>query len=131
MARERHSCESIVQALQCLAARLGTKTLTTAAVQEVMSVSSISYNFGSLRKAVEAAGLACNDPGANLRNHGTVISDNELFESILDVENRTGSTATTPIAATLLSDYGNRVTEEDTDLAGPIRLPGTEAVLRC
>ena len=57
MPGKKHSRESIIQTLQCLAQNLGKKALTTVDVRKHMPLSSLDYHFGSLRKALEAAGL--------------------------------------------------------------------------
>jgi hypothetical protein len=73
-----------------LAANLGKTVLTKADVQQVLSHSSVRYHFGTLRKAVEAAGLKISSPTEHLKDIRRVLSDDELFNSINRVEQQLG-----------------------------------------
>jgi hypothetical protein len=90
MRGKRRTKESIIQTLQGLASNLGRTTLGKADVQRVLPLSSVNNHFGSLGKALKAAGLQCRSPGAHLKDHGCVLPDDELFESIYCVEQNLG-----------------------------------------
>ena len=55
--------------------------LTTADVQRVLSGTSVRYHFGTLRKAIEAAGLEISSSTEHLKDVRRVLSDDELFSS--------------------------------------------------
>ncbi len=90
MSLTRHTRESIIQTLQNRARELGQDTLRKADLQGIIAVSSVSCHFGSLGAALEAAGLCRRDSAEHLRNRGPVLSDDDLFSSIADLEARLG-----------------------------------------
>ena len=90
MPAKSHSKESIISTIQNLAANLGKTVLTKADVQRAVPGSSVRYHFGTLRKAVEAAGLEMNSPGQPANLARRPLSDEELFRSIHSVEQRLG-----------------------------------------
>ncbi len=85
-----HTKESIISTLQNLAANLGKTVLSQADVKQTLSEASVRYHFGSLRKAVEAAGLEINSPGQNLASVRRQLSEDDLFSSVHDVEQNVG-----------------------------------------
>jgi hypothetical protein len=90
MPAQRHTKESIVSTLQSVAANLGKTTLSKADVQGVLPVSSVRNVFGSLGKALEAAGLPCQSQTAHLNGIRRVLTDDELLQSIYRVEQKLG-----------------------------------------
>ena len=90
MPTKSHSKESIISTLQNLAANLDKTVLTKADVQRVLPNSSVRYHFGTLRKAVEAAGLEISSPTEHLKDVRRVLSDDQLFTSVFDVEQQLG-----------------------------------------
>lgn len=90
MPGQRHTKESIITTLQSIAQQLGKTTLSKRETQAVVPASSINNHFGSLGNALAAAGLECAAPGSNLRDRGNIISDDDLFRSLLEVEVRIG-----------------------------------------
>jgi hypothetical protein len=89
MATRRHTRESIAQTLQNVAARKGKTVLSKQEVAAHIPISSVKYHFGSLAKALDAAGLgvAGRDPSTYDRMR---LSDDELFTSLWDVEQKIG-----------------------------------------
>ncbi len=89
MATRRHTRESIVQTLQNVAARKGKTVLSKQEVAAHIPISSVRFHFGSLAKALDAAGL-----GVAGRDPSTYdpmrLSDDELFTSLWDVEQKIG-----------------------------------------
>ncbi len=90
MVRKSHSKESIIQILQNLAKRMNKESLTKQDVKHELPLSSVNYHFGSLGNALEAAGLKRRLPGENLKEHLNVLSEDDLFLSILEVERNLG-----------------------------------------
>jgi hypothetical protein len=90
MPAKRHTKDSIIQTLQSLAANLGKTTLSKAEVQHVLPASSVANHFGSLGKALQAAGLECRSPTEHLKDVRNVLPEAELFESIYCVEQKLG-----------------------------------------
>ncbi len=90
MPAKRHTKESIIQTLQSLAANLGKTTLSKVEVQQVLPVSSIRNHFGSLGKALKAAGLECRSPTEHLKDFQNVLPEDELFASIYCLEKELG-----------------------------------------
>jgi len=90
MGSQRHSKESIIQTLQNVAARLGKSTLSKREVQPHLPLSSISYHFGNLGTAPNAAGLkvAVQDPAAVSERFR--VDDNDLFASLWEIEKKIG-----------------------------------------
>lgn len=86
----KHTKESILNVLRNLAAELGKETLTKREVQPHIPHSSLNYHFGSLGNALEEAGLKRGDSTTHLRNRQPLISDDDLFHSLLDVEQQIG-----------------------------------------
>ena len=89
MQKRKHTKESIIQTLQNQAKQLQ-KNLSMADVAKILSISSISYHFGSLGNALEAAGLERTKSYDHFVGRGKVISDESLFQSLLAVENKIG-----------------------------------------
>ena len=90
MGEQRHTRESIIQTLQNVAAQLGKTVLSTRDVGAHIPLTSIDNHFGNLGNALKAAGLAGNRPGppdALLRNR---LTDDDLFVSLLEVEQKLG-----------------------------------------
>ena len=90
MGKPIHTKESILNTLRNLAAELGKGTLTKKDVQSHIPESSVRYHFGSLGNALEEAGLEKGDSTAHLRDRQPLISDEDLFQSLLDVEQQIG-----------------------------------------
>jgi hypothetical protein len=90
MGRKSHSKESIIQILQNLAKRLNKDSLSKQDVKPEVSLGVIDYHFGSLGNALEASGLKRRLPGENLKEHGNVLSEDDLFISLLEVERNLG-----------------------------------------
>lgn len=86
----KHSREQIIQTLQNLSVRLGTKKLSTKDVAQAIPLSVVNGYFGSTGKALEAAGLESTPPGENLRGRQSRISDEDLFRALLEVERKLG-----------------------------------------
>jgi len=59
-------------------------------VAKVLSVSSVAYHFGSLGNALEAAGLERTCSHDHFKGRGNILSNDELFQSLLNVENKLG-----------------------------------------
>ena len=57
-ARQRHTSETVIQTLKNIAARLGRTSLAVRDVKSHIPESSVRYLFGSIEKAVNAAGLS-------------------------------------------------------------------------
>jgi hypothetical protein len=89
MAKRRHNKESIIATLQNLAAGMKKETLSKSDVGKVLPTSSVNNHFGSLGNALEAAGLKRTPPGCP-ENVGKRIADNDLFPSLLRVEQQLG-----------------------------------------
>ena len=90
MPRKKHTKESIIQKLQNLSQHLGKAKLSKADVQQVIPVSSVSRLFGSLGNALEAAGLDRTIAFEHFKGRGNIISDDDLFQSLLVLENKLG-----------------------------------------
>jgi hypothetical protein len=89
MSRKQYTRETIIQTLQNLAKTLNKNTLSKKDVNKIISTGTVAYHFGSLGKALEAAGLEKNPTNQNPK--GTkLISDDELFKSFLEVEKKIG-----------------------------------------
>ena len=89
MPRKKYTKETIIQTLQNLAKSLNKNTLSKKEVNKILSTSTVCYHFGSLGKALEAAGLEKNITNQNPK--GTkIISDDELFKSMREVEIKIG-----------------------------------------
>jgi hypothetical protein len=76
--------------LQNLARSLGKDTLSKREVGTVLPSSTVSYHFGSLARALEAAGLRVVDRAEHLRNRGPTLSEDDLFASLSKVEQQIG-----------------------------------------
>jgi hypothetical protein len=90
MPAKRHSKESIICTLQSLAANLGKNTLSKSDVQQVVPLSSINNYFVCLGNALEAAGLQRTSPTEHLNAVRCALSEDELFRSIREVEDKLG-----------------------------------------
>ena len=90
MGEQRHSRETIIQTLQNIAAQVGRPVLSKKDVQAHLSLSVVNYHFGRLSDALAAAGLVANKPGSPDGIPNKRLSDDELFESIVEVENQIG-----------------------------------------
>ncbi len=90
MAEHRHTKESIVQTLKNVSAQLGRTVLSTKDVAAHLAPSVINYYFGNLGNALKAAGLSCNSPGSTDRILRNRLTDDELFASLLRVEQMIG-----------------------------------------
>jgi hypothetical protein len=90
MAQEHHSRESIVQTLQNIAVKLGKTVLSARDVKAHVSLSVVNYHFGSLGKALEHAGLAGNKPGPTEAMRGNRLTSDDLFTSLLEVDQDIG-----------------------------------------
>ena len=90
MGRKRHSKESITETLRNLAKKLGKRSLTKGDVQPVLPVSSVKRHFGTLGNALEAAGLQRRSPGEHLKDCRKVLTNEDLFRSMLELEQRLG-----------------------------------------
>ena len=90
MAKLRYTKDSIIEILRNLSKQLNKTKLTTADVAKVIPESTVTNHFGSVGNALEAAGLERTALGENFRTRGNVISDEELFHSLLELEARLG-----------------------------------------
>ena len=92
MGRKRHSKESIIETLRNLAKKLGKPYLRKQDVQSVLSPSVLTYHFGSLGNALEAAGLERRSCTDHLKEGGgkVTLTHDDLFRSMLDVEQDLG-----------------------------------------
>jgi hypothetical protein len=92
MPSPKHTKESLVLLLQNIAHNLGTNKLTKKDISKHIGTSVLNYHFGSLRNACTEAGLHCAISGANLPeiSKQNIISDTDLFLSILDIETNIG-----------------------------------------
>ncbi len=90
MAHPKHNKNSIVQTFKNLSKKLGKSELAISDVRKVISSSSVRYHFGSVRKAVESAGLSYRDPRLKLREMTDQlrIPEEELFKSLAAVEEK-------------------------------------------
>ena len=70
MARSKHDKNSIVQTLKNLSKNLKKNELSNSDVKKVLSSSTVRSHFGSVRKAVEAAGLGYNDNSERYKELG-------------------------------------------------------------
>lgn len=85
-----HTKDSILTILRNIAAELHKHTLTKQDIQPHIACSVVNYHFGSLGNALEAAGLDRGIRAAHLRNRQPILSDDELFRSLWDVEQQLG-----------------------------------------
>jgi hypothetical protein len=76
--------------LRNLARSLGKDTLSKKEVASLLPSSVVNYHFGSLGRALEAAGLRVLDPAEHFRNRGVTLSEDHLFASLCRVEQRLG-----------------------------------------
>jgi hypothetical protein len=90
MSEQHHTRESIVQTLQNVAGNLGKKILSGSDVKAHLSLSVINYHFGSLGNALAVAGLAGNKPGPTDAMLTKRFTENDLFISVLEVEQKIG-----------------------------------------
>jgi hypothetical protein len=90
MARQNHTRESLIQTLQNIASQLGTKVLSKRDVATHISLSAVNYRFGNLGNALKAAGLAANAPGPPDGKPHNLLTDDDLFISLLEVEKQIG-----------------------------------------
>ena len=92
MGAQRHTKDSIILTLQNLAQRLGREELHVADITGVISKSSINYHFGSLGRALEAAGLPVPDVKVSLREswRKQTLAQDELCRSLMKVERQVG-----------------------------------------
>lgn len=79
--------ESILAYLKNQASALNKDTLTKSDLDSKV-YTNLRYYFGSLKNALECAGLCSNEPGYNLRNHGPKLTDDELFQNLLLIEDK-------------------------------------------
>ena len=89
MARNRWTKEAIVTALREQAKRLGKNTLTATEAGSVVAQSTITAHFGNVGNALVAAGLQ-RSPPHSFAGHGAVISEGQLFASLLALEHKLG-----------------------------------------
>lgn len=90
MAVKKYSKEIIIQTLQNLAKQLGKDSLSKKEVSSHFPLSTINTYFGNLGNALEDAGLRRGDSREHFKDRGNVFSDNELFESLLMLEQELG-----------------------------------------
>lgn len=93
MAKQQHSKESIIAALQNIAVGLKKDTLSKSDVARVLPPSSVAFHFASLGNALEAAGLKRRPPGF-CEGPRERLSDDALFQSLLCVEGKLGRVPT-------------------------------------
>jgi hypothetical protein len=86
MGRRKHSHDDIIKALRNLARSLRKDTLSKKEVATVLPLSTVGYHFGSLSRALEAAGLRVPNPAQHLRNRRPLLSENDLFASLSGLE---------------------------------------------
>jgi len=90
MSAHRHTKESIIQTLQNVASTLGTQTLSKADVAKHLPPSSVNYHFGSIGKALEAAGLSVTGRDFSAAAESMRLGEDELFKSLWAVEQLIG-----------------------------------------
>lgn len=92
MAHPKYNKDSIIKTLKNLSKNLKKSELSNSDVKKVLSSSTVRSHFGSVRKAVEAAGLGYNDNSERYKELGKArkIPDEELFKSVLAVEEKLG-----------------------------------------
>jgi len=90
MQGKRHSKESIVSTLRIVAESLGKTQLTHLDIQRAISGTAVRKHFGSIRNAVEAAGLEMQKQGENQKGRSSRLSDDLLFASMQVVEQKLG-----------------------------------------
>jgi hypothetical protein len=94
MSKQAHTKESIIQTLQNVAARLEKKALSKRDIQPHVPMSSVRYHFGSIGKALEAAGLEVPSRDFSALVKRKQLNDDQLFASVFDVEQKTGGEPT-------------------------------------
>jgi hypothetical protein len=95
MPAKKHDRESILETLRNLAKRLGQDSLTKQEIATAIQPSTVAQYFGNLGNALEAAGLKRGSSTAHLRDRSPTLTDNDLFQSILKVEQQLGREPTT------------------------------------
>jgi hypothetical protein len=83
--------EQIIEELKRLSERLGRTTISVREIQEntPFTVSLITYRFGTVGLALQAAGLQRIEPGSNLQPK-TRYSDENLYSNLLEIEKLLG-----------------------------------------
>lgn len=94
MGARKHTKESVIQLLQNLAKQLGRTNLSKRDVQPHIAESSLRNVFGSLGKALQAAGLESNPSSIPLSGYSR-LSDDELWRNLVEVESIVGREPTT------------------------------------
>jgi hypothetical protein len=86
MPSKKYSKEQIIETLKNLSSRLGKTKLSKQDVSKVLSLTTIKNYFGNLGNALESAGLERTNIGEQFKGRGNILSDDDLFISILHVE---------------------------------------------
>src|SRR5260221_58203 len=86
MPKQKHTKESIVQTLKNISSQVGRSALSKRDVQQHMPLSAVNYHYGNLGTALKAAGLCLPERDSASVGERTRLSDEELFESVLAVE---------------------------------------------
>lgn len=89
MPAKQYTRESIIVILQNLAKQKQIGSLTKKDINQVISTSTVNRNFGTITAALEAAGLSANPPHG-IRNNGPLLTENDLFSSLLAAEKIVG-----------------------------------------
>jgi hypothetical protein len=90
MPAKKHDRESIIETLRNLAQRLGKDKLSSQEVAMAIPPSSIVRYFGSVGNALEAAGMKRTAPGDNFKGRAPELADSDLFDAVLEIEQRLG-----------------------------------------
>jgi hypothetical protein len=92
MPKKRYSKEIIIKTIKNLAENLGRSNLSQRDVEKIISLSTVRNHFGSLGRALEAAGISGTDKNKQLETlrRKRLIPEKELFQSIHEVEEKIG-----------------------------------------
>ncbi|HEY9745017.1 MAG TPA: hypothetical protein V6C99_02230 [Oculatellaceae cyanobacterium] len=90
MSSKKYTKEAIINLLKEQAKRLGKDNLTKQEISQCISTSTVNSYFGTVRAAMEFAGLTYAERGENLKNRPPQINDDDLFNSILVLEAELG-----------------------------------------
>ena len=89
---KKYSNEKIIEILKNLSRKLGKPNLSKKDIATVIPTSTVNSHFGSIRKALEAAGLESRPPGISDKTiyENMKISEDDLFRNLHDLETDLG-----------------------------------------